>query len=787
MLHPMRIVWFSVLLATGFALTACTTPGEPRADAWPTQSALPESPPADLDTEAPATLLRAGSDGFVYVVGLADDAEPGAGFVGRYSGEWPIRDLARPALASGRLVQVYEDGVGLVHLTYTVPDSEPDGLEVEWEPEPIADHIGKGRAQVTGVAEAPSRDVDLDLGTDNGVREGDFYALLAEPAADAEPHHMQLTRRLRGVCMVQEVAADSARCVVWPGGRLHPATAAPKVGQEAVFLEHTFGAAPREALIEIAAVQGGDDSHRDALTEAMRAYLESVTESRTTVTTVDEALEATADDFYREADRVEPKEEPQILVGASIREVNGERRLIGNYTGVGSASGPGMVAAPPEGGVDLGPADAPDEAALRNFAATVWAGMLVYRGQTSEALIHLHQMLADPRLEGPLRWHARDQYAMRWSGLGHVRESLWLVLQDEAVATEGDDRQAWLNALGTRVRLYELLELPARAVSSAKRYLDARADEKPGPTWRSALAMYGEMLMADERVDDAMAVIDELEEACPEGCRGDLVSHVASLFWSVPEDYNEERAELLEFMLERVDEDDPAQLASVRIYQGLMEMRQENHTQALIAFLDAERLYESQNNLVGQARSKYFAFLADLNRGEPQEAFNKAQEAQKLEMELNDYPSMVLIFDRMGALYTNPDFLERPGPYLGAARQVLRGSVEGHVATGDFGKAAESLLGLGGFQFRIGQEDQARDTLTEAVGYAISFQRFDVAALAHLYLAMVARQQGDQATYRDEIEKAQTMADLSDDPEVQEAIDRLLDPEQQEEPPTQLL
>ncbi len=784
-------IFFTILL-TALVSSACSTGPDERPDVWPTQSALPESPPKDLNREAPSAVLRTGSDGFVYVVGMGDDVEPGTSFLGRYSGDWPIRDVARPALVTGRLVRTYEGDVGLVHLSYTLPEADPEGLEVAWETKPIDDNLGKGRARVAEVEKKPSRAIKLSIGNRHGVRDGDFYAILSEPGAgkdeDVEARMMQLSRRLTGVCMVQETEEDSARCTLWPGSKLHPSLTTPQKGQQAIFLEHTFGAAPRQGVIQVASVKGGDAALQEKVAAAMRAYLQSVTEAKTGVATIDETLDATKADFYSESETIEPLGKPQLVIGTSVEKVDGDDHLFANYTGVGPASGPGMVAAPPDGGVDLGPVDDVDEEDLRNFAATVWSGMLVYRGQTSEALIQLHQMLRDPKLSGPLRWHARDQYAMRWGAFGNYREALWLVLQDETIGAAKNDRQAWLNALGTRVRLYDFLDLSARAVSSAKRYLDAREEDKPGPQWRAAVAMYGEMLMADERVDDALKTVEQLEEACPEGCNGDLNSLVAGIFWSTPEDRSEVQDELLEFLVEHADEDDAGQVAATRLYQGLTSMRNQDFTQGLVAFLEAERLYKKANNLSGQARAKYFAFLAELSRGNPQEAFDRAREAQKLEMQLNDFASTAQIFERMSALYTNPDFLQKPGPYLGAARQVLSGAVESNIAMGDFGGASENLLSLGSFMLKIGQEQRAKDVLTEAVGYAISFKRFDVAAMSHLYLGVIARQAGEMAEFRDEIQKAQMMAELSDDPAIKQAVEDVLNPKDDEkEVPTQLL
>jgi tetratricopeptide (TPR) repeat protein len=837
MIRPRNFL-LSIILGAAFAVSACGTTGGREADVWPTMSALPASPPADLQEAASEVTgaaapendpvgprLRAGSDGFVYVVGLGEDAKPGRAFVGRYAGAWPMSDAPRPALVAGRLVKEYGDGVGLVHLSYQVPDAAVDGLVLSWistvPEEPASEEtapaesapdesaeedsaptysvgdepIGKGMGYVAavgepGVEDLSSREVTLSIGKEDGVRNGDFYALLSLPSATSgkiAPRKLQLSRRLTGVCMVQELAVDSATCRLWTGSELFERLPRPEAGQQAIFLEHTFGAAPRQSVIQVAEVLNGSEATQAKIADAMRAFLASVTEPMSTVDTIEETLDATAVDFYRLSEEIEHLKMPQVVIGATVEPVDGEPHLFVNYSGVGPASGPGMVAAPPVGGVDLGPVDDINAERLRNFAATVWAGMLVYRGQTSEALLQLHQMLGDPALHGPLRWHARDQYAMRWGALDNYREALWLVLQDEAVAAKNNDRRARLNALGTRVRLYDFLDLPEKALSTAKIYLDARAEEKPAHAWRSAMGMYAEMLMSAGEVVEALGALEKLEAACPEGCNGELSAYIGGIFWRVPEERSEVRKDLLGLLVEHLDEENTAQVAALRLYQGLMAMRGEDFTQALIAFLEAERLYKKVNNLSGQARALYFAFMADLGRGEPQSAYRRAIESQKIHMRLNDFRATAELLERMGALYADPAFLEKPGPYLGGARQVLTGAVESSIAMGDLGSTGEALLTLGSFQLKIGLDVQAMQTLSQAAAFGVTAARFDIAALSHLYSAAIARQQGDMATFRSEIAQAQLMAALSEDPAIIKAVDDMLHPQQAPEIPTQLL
>ncbi len=67
-----------------------------------------------------------------------------------------------------------------------------------------------------------------------------------------------------------------------------------------------------------------------------------------------------------------------------------------------------MNAAPPENEIDLGPINKLDPKQLTKFTELVWSSILINRGRTSEALIHLRYMLNDLDLRGSMRWHVRD-------------------------------------------------------------------------------------------------------------------------------------------------------------------------------------------------------------------------------------------------------------------------------------------------------------------------------------------------------------------------------------------
>lgn len=784
----------ALLLGLTLSLAVGCTSAKPRQDVWPQVEVLPSAPPQGLETQAATSVLRRGPDGMLYIVGGLDDrAKPGATFLARYSGEWPLEKLPRPPLAAGQITRRYSDDVALVQMMYSLPDTDLEKLEITWQDDISREDIGKGVGRVEAVegeAEFPS-DLELSLGKNLGVQPGDIYAII-HPEADNEeaaPNDLQLGKRLAGICLVQQVSDARATCRVWKGTLLHPLPSPPKAGDTALFLEHTFGAPPRQALVQFANIEGDDGSVREHLIEQMVHYLNTHAAANVTVEPVDADLDPTSSSFYRSENAVEYRGMPQLLVGAALLERDGEEHLVINYTGVGPASGPGMIAAPPEIGIDMGPADEVDGQTLRQIYGLLLSGVLVYRGQTSEALMHLRQLLADEEVQGELRWHLRDQYAMRWAALGHLDEALWLVLEDEAVAAKREDRLAVLNALGTRVRLYGMLDAPARATESAARYLKMRREGGADKLIvLSAVSMYAEMLMAQGEVAAAKEQVATLEQMCPEGCEGDLFSHLSSVYWSVPPDDQKLQDELLA-RLEELAGKRVAARASLRIYQGLQAMRDGYFEQALVAFLDAERLFGERKSTPGIARAKYFAFLAQLAMKEPLDAYKTATEVLTLASELRDYATASRIYDRLASVYLGLDFEDSPQTYIQIASRVLTSVYESQVANGDLGKSSETLFTIGTLFFKLGSLDDAQAVFQKAVVYAIRSTRFDIAAMSHLTLGLIARAKGDVETFRSEIQRAETMARLSGDPMVMEALQRALEPPKEEEDPvdTQLL
>lgn len=768
-------------------LSACATSPD-SVDFWPGVDALPSAAPADLPAQSPALMLAQGSDGFMWVVGdLPADATAGRPFVARYSGDWPLTQMPRPALAYGHIAKRVSATAAVVSLDYEMPDSELTGLEITWD-DTNTGIVGKGIGRVTAVNAGR---VDFKIDAESGVRAGDVYGLLAPATAD-----VQLSRRLKSVCLVESVTAELTTCRVWSGSSKLGAVSLPITGDTAVFFEHTYGLAPRPATIEVmevhsfskAAAGEHEKNVRNLVVKALEGFASSIPSSGVSIAQIAQQADPTKADFHRNSSGVKYKGQAQLLVGLGLVKVDGTEHLFVNYTGVGPVSGPGMVAAPPDHGIDLGPVSELTEAKINAFAGLVFVGVQIYRGQTSEGLVLLKQLLESKSLVGSMRWHARDQFAMRWLGLNYFYEALWLVQEDMVVADASKNRDAFLNALGTAVRLYDHKDLTTRALELSEQYLSARTQEKPEVPYRSALGMHVEMLLAANRIEDARAGLAELETLCPEGCGGDSVGMLSAAFWAAPQGAAEFQEEILSKITSLAEAQGGDSLAALRVYQGLRALGGGNLEEAVIAFLEAERLYGVLEYSQGVARARYFRMMTEMARKEPDAALEAGAGAIAIQRELQDFSDVSVIYERLAQLYAAFDPRQEPGPYLAAAAEVLAENVQSSLAAGNFGKAAESLFAMASFLHRIGQAEEAKMLLRRAVGFSLDSARFEMAALCHLSLAHIAREQNNFEEFKGEIGNARLMGEISKDKSVLEAIERSLTPPEPEPvDPTRLL
>lgn len=774
----------AALMAIAVWQFGCASVSDSEEADWPTVDIDAEAPP---EAEGPPRLIR-GEDGLLYAVGEFDEMPSRGEFaVGRHDGDWPLENQQPPALFFGQVVDNVSDYAVRVHPRYEFPDIDTEGLRVEFTDERGGETLGKGLGRIVDVDRSGPTNLRLTLGGDSGIQEGDMYGVIAPRKREGMGREgMQLTRQLRGICMVVETDSDESICRLWQGHPDHHRPVGVRSDQEVVFLEPTFGTSPRSATVLVAT--SGDAEIDDWIEQHLDNYLARFPRGQVEVEFYDESVDATDEAFHRWNRRLQ-REEPAVFVGTTLEDRDGERHLTLNYTGLGTAVGTGMVAAPPEGGVDMGPVDEIDPRNWRGVSSVLMGALMVYRGQNAEALMHLHQALRDRALSGKWRWHARDQYAMRWAASGRFEEALWLVHEDEAVAQNRDDDQAYYNAMGTRVRLHDYVDQPGEAYRLAERYYETRRDDEPSTGYLSALAMRAEMAVQALAFEEGEEATQKLFELCPEGCQGDLIPLLAGIYWAAMEVRPDLQDQIVDKMVAVGSGDELSSLAAARMFQGWTFMRDDDFDQALIAFLEAHRLYEADAETYGAARADFYITVTQVGRSEPQEAFERGMQALEYMMEVGDHGSMVRLYDRLSQIYVDFDTSGPPREYLGAARSVLQAGIQAQMANGDFARAAEAGFSYGHFLFRIGQVDQARGVLKQAVTRGLRVARFDTVAMCHLFLAVIARAEGDRQRFEDEMQRAELMAEYADDPHIDQFIEELRSPGEDgpADDPTQLL
>ena len=780
------IKWSGSLLVTAVAAlslaTGCAS-GPAGVDGPVPQ--LSKAPPAQQSGEP---RFERGEDGFLYAVGEFDEElVAGQMIYGRHGGVWPLQEMAPPALFAGEVVEVFGDGVAHVHELYSFPDIDRDELTLTAGPMGEPEEMGKGIGLVEELIEveegAPTR-VVIGLRGDAGVQEGDFYGLVAAYDPSLGPASAQLTRRLAGICQVVDINRGGTTCELLSGHPDHPGVDRAAPGLAAVFLEARFSQTPSPMTVLVSSVD--DHGIDEVVRQGLKDYFGRHAGLDVAVEIFEQSVDPRDEGFHRWHRRMQA-DGATALVGVGIEDRDGEARLVLNYTNVGSTVGRGMVAAPPERGVDMGPVEAIDKGSLEGFSSLMLGSLLVYRGANSEALLHFHSALRDPVLQGKWRWHARDQYAMRWGAFDRFEEAMWLIHEDEAIARDADDEQAYYNALGTRVRLHDFVDQPAMAHQTARQYLDYRRDERPGPLYLSALAMYGEMAMADDDEAAGVEVVEELEELCPDGCEGDLIPMLAGMYWTAGRDRPELQDRIVARMIEAGQRAEMSSMATARMFQGWNFMREDDFLQALIAFFEARRLFDEEGSTYGVGRADFYLALTQIARGEAQEAFDRAMQALEYINDVGDHSSMVRIYERLTQIYIEIDVTRRPQPYLGAAPQILQRAIQAQMSMGDYARAAEAGFGYGHFLFRSGNLDEARNTLQRAVVQGLRVARFDTVALSHVFLAVIARSQGDMDRFHQEIHRARVMAEVADDPNIDDLINDLVAPSDSDQDPTQLL
>jgi len=750
--------------------------------------------PDVLPTSAPATLLIptdlshgpvvvSGDDGFLYLAGL-EQPKVGDAFALRYGGRWDTDLGERPLLGLVRVARVLDHNGGTLALAqpdYLTPNLDLDGAFVQAWQSAEAPHITKGLATVTDL---DGKTVSLDRGFFDGVAVGDRYIVLA-PAAEGTDH---LGDRLHGILMITRLEETAAFGEVLLEDGIAGAV---DEGDWALFANPGIAEPPLPATIDVCRIIDGDEALRGRVLSALTSYLAHYPAWSLQARASDAEFDPMSPGFGAPRPGDSYRHEPSLSLAGKVVTVAGRQHLVLNYANSGLSAAHGMVAATPEMAFDVGPIEELDPNRLTPAFHALLAAILTHRGQNAEALYILETTLRSMDADGPVRWHLRDQLAMRWVQAGQLRQALRLVMEDIGRARALSDPYALVNAVGTIYALYEELGLDGRAVDSAQEFYEARRDLGEGPNTDHALRAFIETLFKAGRRKEAQDAIAEFEGRCaPEvgeaqalrragkevgldttSCVFDLHYLYLSGYWSVADapalqaDYRD-RALNLAYLLGNHT------VASVRIVQAIEAVRRQDFDGATIAFLEAERLFDKDGYSPGVAR----VHSLRINLYIAQEAHQKAYDAFAVGADhyarAHDVGELAGLYRSIARLYLNvPPHDLSVASYVRVAASVLSEALKLQLGANDLGSAAEIYYISG--RFRLGGDPQEADALlTRATELAVRVLRFDIAALSVLTRAMVARARGAGRDFFDLMQQARRLAELSGDAELLQTVIR---------------
>lgn len=742
---------------------------------WPTVNALPEKQPEDLKKAVAGSMLRRGDDGFLYVVGgMGDQVQAGTNFLVRHAGDWPIKDFARPALAAGQIVHRYGKDVALAHISYAMPNVKLDDLIVTWEDAPKIG-VGKGLGRVTRLLPDEAGDVEISIGALLDVQVGDIYGVMKPSAVDKAVNGVQFGRRLSGLCIVSKVSQDRAKCRISQGSTRHPNMAKITAQDEVVFFEHTYGKPPRQAALQFSNIKGDKSGAlRKRLVDQMNAYIGTHAQPNAKAEALNLDVDATHVEFQYIKPQVALKKGPQLLIGGTLKNIGGTQHLFINYTDINQRIRIDTVAHTPVGGIDLGPLKDINTTKLNQAFGLIWSAVLVHRDQQGESLAHLRQLLSDKELQGSMRWHARDQYALRWAALGRVDEALWLVLEDELVARAAKDSIAELNAMRTRAQIYELLNANTRATALAKAYLEHKKEDSNRYAVVDARTMYAQMLLAEGKLALAQEQLEAIEKLCSDGCRGELFASVGTFLMSTPESAHEMRSDLLTRLGKYSHSVSMYSKSLLWLCRGLELLRTQKYAQSLIALREAERMFKEVNSVIGVAHTKHFLFLSYLIQGKPAEGIQEAIKVLELANELNDHTISVNMHYGLGMLFKTLDQARASAEHMQLIGRMLSALLTSQLAIGDLSEASETIYAYGDIMLKNNYVEKSMEAFNSSVNHAMRGANFKVAALSSLRIALIARQRDEPELYKKTIAQAQLMAKISKDPTIQATIERTI-------------
>lgn len=731
-------------------------------------SVLPEALPQSLAQASPGkgSLIKKGPDGFLYALGL-HQAKAGDGFALRYSGEWPADQGEPPLVGFARAGQVFGQGeAALLLVEYLLPGVDPTGARPEPWAAGAAPDVGKGLGTLSSVG---NKEVALSLGLASGAQRGDRYLILG-PASPGQ----RLGARVLGQVTVTDVAEEGTRA------RVDAGAGALKEGQWALFAGPGIVEPPLQCVVQVARIKDGDEQARQALIKLLKKEIAATGVQDVVVEALDLELDPLDPHLSPEGAGLPVSNTPRLLVASKV--VKGE--LVSNYLNTGSSVAHAMIAATPEQGLALGDADQLTPRSIKPLVYNLTAAIETHRGDNARAIYLLEDFLRRDGWDGPARWHARDQLAMRWAQAGQLHSALRSVLEDIALAEARQDPDARINAVGTLMPLYEELGMMEDSLEAATSFYELRK-EKGGDkvqvnhAWRAWI----EALYKAGQHNQAQKQLELLEQGCAaeveavrqkaydsedpqatgrDSCVLDIYYGYLTFYWRTRGD-DQRRQRYLSRLEELAPLMGDLNVAGLRVIQGLEAMRKEDPEGARIAFLEARRLFEKEESLSGMARVDSLNYQLFLSEEDRQLAFEAAMSSASLYARLRDLHELAGVYRSLTRLYVNvpPQDVNGAG-YARGAQQTLAEALRLQMGEGDLGSAAEVFYVSGRFRM-LSDPQQGQELLQRARGLSLRAARFDITSLVHLTLGFLDRARGDSAGFQQNMALAEDYARISGD------------------------
>lgn len=785
-------VWSVGVCVSALCMSACATGGGGVAAVVMPQ-VLPDAAPEGLTRPdgVEGGVVVQHTDGFYYAMGLGAEATPGADVVLTYGGEWTPRAGKRPMVAWMHVAKVYDGAdVALVQPVYRLSGVELQGATAKLWTEREPPKLGKGLGVLSSVKEEVAQ---ISIGGPDGVQEGDTYVVLG-PADGGQ----RVGERVKGLVKVTRVEKRGSVVEVM---RREGVAGAAAVGDWLLFFEHGDARPPLQAVVEVSPVIGASKGAHKVVANQLRAYLKAADIENVSVSTIDDEVDPLDPDFGRELAGREVVQTPRMLL--SGRMVKG--RMVFNYTGTGLSVAHGMIAATPEKGLDAGKGGDVRPKKLATVFHNLVPALLTHRGENGRAMLILEKVLAQPGWEGPNRWHARDQLAMRWSQAGAHWEAIRMVQQDVARGEARGDKAAVINAVGTLMPIYEEIDRMELSLDAAERFFTLRKELGEGIYTDHARRSFIETLYKSGRTEDAEREMEKFKAACQPAielaekarsedkavasaevsCVLDLYYMLMTFYWNDPTGDPDRRAQRLEEAEGYVELHPRLSKGSVRLIQAMKMLGEGDFDGSEVGFLEARRLFEKEGYVQGMARVNLLSFNLFMARGDRQQAFEAALIAADTYARVRDTRELMGAYRTMLRLYVNVPMDDMSyQAYARAASEVMSEALRLQFAGDDLGNAAEVFFVSGRFLLGVDPE-RAVAMLQRASELALRTVRFDIAALSRMTMALVAKQAGDVDAFQTHIGLAREYAQILGDASLLQSIE-MLERGRQDQGPTTL-